>query len=151
MIIDALKKETAGMSDYNLMQLIDFARFLKYNSEKSYSPSDIRLRNIRLLELIRETQNIDDEDYVSDTVVDNALKIVFFLKHQPELFKTYENSINMQFESEDGSYLEFEVFENRISSMMVPERDYDRAVFPVVELGDMKSIDRIVGEFYGQS
>ncbi len=147
MMYETLKKETIGLSDYAMMRLIDYARFLKFS--KNIYISESRMSNIGLLNEIKETQSKDDEDYVTEKVIDNTLRILFNLDHQPELFKTYENSINMQFELKDGSYLEFEVFEDRITSMMVPERDYDKAVFPAVSLEDVDNINRIVGEFYG--
>lgn len=108
-----------------------------------------REKNMELLRNIREAQNIGDEDYVSEKVIDNALLIVFDLSDQPSIFKTSRNSIHMQFEKEDRSYLEFEVFENRVTCMMVPKRDYSQAEFPDVSLDNRTKIIRIVGDFYG--
>lgn len=145
-MFDTLRNETSGLSDYGMMRLIDYARFLKYS--KSNDRSDCRMNNISLLEEIKETQKEDEDDYVSDRVIDNALKLVFNLEHQPELFKTNENSINMQFETKDGSYLELEVFEDRITCMEVPQRDYDKAVYPKVSLDNTGEINAIVRGFY---
>ena len=111
---------------------------------------DCRMSNISLLEEIKETQKEDEDDYVSDRVIDNALKLVFNLEHQPELFKTHENSINMQFETKDGSYLEFEVFEDRITCMIVPQRNYDKAGYPQVSLDNTDEINAIVRGVYGK-
>lgn len=147
-MFDTLRNETLGLSDYGMMRLIDYARFLKYT--KSNDRTDSRMSNISLLEEIKETQKKDEEDYVSDRVIDNALKLVFNLEHQPELFKTRENSINMQFEANDGSYLEFEVFEDRITCMIVPQRNYDEAVYPQVSLDNIGEINAIVRGFYGK-
>ena len=67
---------------------------------------------------------------------------------QPQIFRTFENSIHLQFETTDKSYLEFEIFEERMTCMMVPQRDYDKASYPEVSLDDIKEVNRIVGEFY---
>lgn len=37
------------------------------------------------------------------------------LKYQPDIFPTGRDSIQFEYEEEDGSYLEIEVFSNRIS------------------------------------
>ena len=109
---------------------------------------DAKEKNIALLSKIMESQNKEDDDYVSEKVIDNALKMVFHMKKQPELFKTFENSIHMQFELSDDSYLEFEVFENRITCMLVPQRKYEEATFSVLQLDNMEEMNKIIGEFY---
>lgn len=110
---------------------------------------DAKSRNILTLWDINNNQVETDEDYVSGKVIDNALRIMFYLFYQPEIFKTCDNSIHMQYETEDRSYLEFEVFENRVTCMIVPHREYDSAVFPEVSLDDIDQMNKVVGEFYG--
>lgn len=143
---NSLKEETIGLSNYGMKRLIEYARFLKHEDN---AISDCRMNNISILEEIKKSQSVGDEDYVSEIVIDNVLKLVFNLNHQPELFKTYENSINLQFELEDNSYMELEVFEDRITCMVVKQRDYDNAIFPEVSMNDMDGINRLVEEFYG--
>ena len=105
-------------------------------------------KNIQLLSEMMAYQTKEDDDFVSDMVIDNAVKLVFHLTHQPELFKTFENSINMQFELSDRSYMELEVFEKRITCMIVPQREYVRALFPEVSLDDIGGINKVVEDFY---
>ena len=105
--------------------------------------------NIKHLFELEYEQKKDDEDFVSHKVFENTLDIVFHAIRQPEIFKTYDNSVNLQYELKDDSYLEFEVFDDRITCMIVPKRVYDDAYFPEVEMLDMNKINKIIGEFYG--
>jgi len=106
-------------------------------------------KNMMLLSDILDSQTVNDEDYVAEKVIDNALHIIFHLNHQPEIFKTGRNSLHLQFELTDRSYMELEVFEDRITCMMVPDRAYSQASYPEVSLDDMEKINKIVGDFYG--
>ena len=105
--------------------------------------------NIKHLFELEHEQEADDEDFVSHKVFENTLDIVLNVIRQPEIFKTYENSVNLQYELKDKSYLEFEVFDDRITCMIVPKRIYDDAYFPDVEMLDIKRINSIIDEFYG--
>ena len=111
--------------------------------------SEKKNRNILVLNELKFSQSKEDEEYVSPIAIDNALRILFNLKEQPEVFKTGESSIQLQFESSDRSYLEFEVFEKRITCMFVPKRDYDKVEYPEVTLDDLQSINEIVERYIG--
>ncbi len=106
-------------------------------------------RNLTLLLDIEKCQNEGDEDFVSTSVVQNARIMVDGLIRQPMIFRTFRNSLQMEFELEDKSYLEFEVFDDRVTCMLVPERKYEKAVFPKVTLDDIEGMNKIVGEFCG--
>ncbi len=161
MAYDALLDAATGLSDDKLNQLIDYAMFLKHDQEDllgskvlheviSESGQDnAKSRNMNLLSEIRDSQDKSDEDYVSDKVIDNALYVVFHLIHQPEIFKTNRNSLHLQFELSDKSYMELEIFEDRVTCMVVPKRVYKDAFYPEVSLGEIDNINKIVGDFYG--
>ena len=113
------------------------------------APVDIEKRkNLTLLSEMMDYQKPDDEDYVSEKVIDNTLGVVFHLIRQPEIFKTGRNSLNLQFELADRSYMELEVFENKVECMVVPKRVYEEAQFPEVSLDNMEQINNIVRDFY---
>lgn len=147
-IRETLEKIKA-LDDNNRAIVVNLVDYLSDKQNKENTADEDRTRNVELLSEIITTQEEGDEDYVSETVVDNALRIIFHIIRQPRLFRTFENSIHMQFETEDRSYLEFEVFEDRMTCMLVPQRDYERALHPEVSLSDMKGINKIVGDFYG--
>ena len=106
-----------------------------------------KCNNIRLLDEIQESRDEGEEDYVSDKVLTNARGIVANLYEQPMIFRTHRNSIQFEYEMESGSYLEFEIFEERVTCMWIPKGDVKRASFPEVGLNDYNAMNRIVEVF----
>ena len=194
MAYEALERAVVGLPDDKVNQLIDFALFLKQESQrrqrqhtnttsnfaldhavqenqavqvsqegqasKAADGNEVKIegsvafdteksKNLTLLSEIMDFQKTEDDDYVSEKVIDNTLNIVFHLVKQPEIFKTGRNSLHLQFELEDRSYMEIEVFETRVTCMVVPKRVYEDAQFPDVSLDNMEQINKIVREFYG--
>lgn len=47
-------------------------------------------------------------------LIDKAKGILLELKYQPEIFPSQYNSIQFEYEKENGEYLEFELFQNKI-------------------------------------
>lgn len=72
--------------------------------------------------------------------------IIEEISHQPEIFPTARQSIQFEYEKDNGDYLEFEIFEDRVEYLLindvVGEKDETFSL-------DMRKIDRIVSEFYG--
>lgn len=161
MAYEALVSAVNGLPDDEVNELIDYALFLKSNMRSSLMVEAVgelqreatgermRSQNLALLSEIKDCQTKEDEDYVTDKVIDNTLNVVFHLVRQPEIFKTGRNSMHLQFELPDRSYMELEVFEDRITCMIVPQRDYSDVKYPRINLGDMNNINKIVGDFYG--
>lgn len=109
-----------------------------------------KAKNILLLSEIRYEQNKDEDCFVPEKALDNALRIIHHIIRQPELFITNEQSVHMQFEASDNSYLEFEVFEDRVSCMYVPRREYEKATFPDVSLDNLDSINSVISRMYNE-
>ena len=135
---DSVKEKTTNIID---LLSDDQARWIFQSSDK--------IKNICLLGDIMKSKSKEDEDYVSDKVITNALGIVFILNRQPMIFRTHRNSIQMEYEQEDQSYLEFEIYENRITCMNIPKGVADKAMFPDVSLNNLADINKIVEDFYG--
>lgn len=87
---------------------------------------------------------------ISFQVIKMSEEIIKSVCVQPVIFPTGRNSIQMQYELEDKSYLEFEVFEKKIVCMKVPRRIYEEATFQELNFSDMMRINQIVKEFYGK-
>ena len=68
------------------------------------------------------------------SIVKNILENIV---EQPEIFPTANNSIQMEYELIDNSYLEFEIFEDKIICLEVPN--------------DIKIINNIVNNFFERS
>lgn len=75
-------------------------------------------KNFNALESIRNLKDgwfngqTGEKKAFSDELVDKVKKIISNLKNQPEVFPTGRDSIQIEFENENGDYLEFEFYEN---------------------------------------
>ena len=86
----------------------------------------------------------------SQDLVDKCKDIISELELQPKIFPTGRQSIQFQYELEDRSYLEFEIFREKISYLEVPQRRYSDARTFEFPISETKRIKEIIKEFYGQ-
>lgn len=106
--------------------------------------------NLKLLDDVKQHQNENEEDYVSAKVIENARALVVNIVSQPAIFKTHRNSIQFEYELTDGSYLEFELFEDRLTCMEIPRAEAGKAIFPNVSYDDLGGINRIIRGFMNE-
>lgn len=107
------------------------------------------LKKLWDIQMLDDNWNGYNGKAISSIIVETAQKIVQKICIQPQIFPTGRNSIQMQFELEDRSYLEFEIFEEKIICMEVPRRVYSEASFFELQIDDIPEINKIVKEFYG--
>ena len=87
----------------------------------------------------------------SGVLIDKCERIVGMLSVQPSIYPTGRNSIQFQYELNDKSYLEFEIFENKTMCLQVPKRVYADAIeLELTNLEDNR-IKEIVDNFYGRN
>lgn len=127
---------------------------LFYNNKTGNTAMNIdQLRNLDKLYEIRQLKE-DWNGYGSKAIREVVLAmsevIIKNICNQPIIYPTGRASIQMQYELDDRSYLEFEVFEEKIVCMKVPQRIYSKASFEVMKSVDMELINKIVKEFYGR-
>lgn len=112
-----------------------------------------KLNNLKRLEDIKKLKdgwNGYGSARISNIVIKRAEQVVKEICIQPVIFPTGRNSIQMQYELPDKSYLEFEIYETKVISMKVPKRVYKDAVFEKFTDIDMERMNKIVKEFYGK-
>ena len=80
-------------------------------------------------------------------IIEEVRDIILNLEEQPEIFPTADKSIQLEYELTDKSYLEIDVYENRITVMQVPQIDYDKALFWDLSYDDIDQIQQIVSDF----
>ncbi len=86
----------------------------------------------------------------SQKLIEKCKGIIYDLEVQPNIFPTGRQSVQFQYELEDRSYLEFEIFEENVSCLEVPQRIYSNARTFVFPISEAQRIKEIVKEFYGQ-
>ncbi len=121
------------------------------NSHSDYY-ADI-VKKIESLRILREIQNLgpDWNGYQADPipleVIGLSRNIVMMLAPQPEIYPTGRGTIQMQYELFDRSYLEFEIYTDRINVLAVPKRIYDNAIEYSIETNQYYKLDNIVKNF----
>lgn len=85
----------------------------------------------------------------STMLIDKCQGIANALTHQPQIYPTGRQSIQFQYELEDRSYLEFEIFENKTMCLCVPKRVYSDAKTMEITDSEEENIKEIVDSFYG--
>ena len=86
----------------------------------------------------------------SKELVEKCKDIISTLELQPKIFPTGRQSIQFQYELEDRSYLEFEIFGGKISCLEVPKRKYSDSRTFEFPISEIKRVKEIVKEFYEQ-
>lgn len=81
----------------------------------------------------------------SNTIISSAEKIIDILTWQPEVFPTGRESIQFEYEKDNGDYLELELFENGKIKLFILYSD-GRKEKKYVTLNEVKSV---VDNFYG--
>ena len=84
----------------------------------------------------------------SKDLIERCKTIIQDLSFLPDIYPTGRQSIQFQYELQDKSYLEFEVFETKISYLRVPQRKYADAVTGEIHVTDIEKIKEIVRSFY---
>ena len=112
-----------------------------------------QLNNLDRLSNIKELKK-DWDGYgssaISDAVIERAKKFIECIVIQPLMFPTGRDSIQMQYELNDKSYLEFEIYRTKVMSMFVPKRKYEEAVFEEFTDIEIDQFNQMVKEFYGK-
>lgn len=109
-------------------------------------------KNILRLDEIKNLPN-DWNGYGASTfslsLIEKCKEIVNTLSYQPKIYPTGRKSIQFQYELEDKSYLEFEIFENMVMCLCVPKRVYANTITKKITSSEQENIKKIVDKFYG--
>lgn len=92
------------------------------NDDSSFNITPPLLENInKLLEIqsLSDNWNGYHAKGFSDFLIKKVRSILFQLDHQPKVFPTGRESIQLEYEKENGNYLEFEVFSDKIIMLKI--------------------------------
>lgn len=104
------------------------------------------LENIQKLE--KDWNGYGAESFPAD-VISLSRDIVMILDYQPEIFPTGRQTVQMEYELSDRSYLEIEIYEERIKIMEVPQRRYSEAKTFELPAKEYSKIATVVNNFCG--
>ncbi|MFJ7646110.1 hypothetical protein ACIQ1H_01100 [Lysinibacillus sp. NPDC097279] len=110
------------------------------NTKSEYKLADTKMyENFNTLNSfldLPENWNDNDAECFEEGLVKKAMRIIRKLPMQPDVFPTARNSIQFEYEKENGEYLEFEIFSKSIECFMIDadgmEKEFN--VYDVVEM-----------------
>lgn len=108
---------------------------------------DENLERLVDIAVLRDDWDGEGAKAIPGSAVSFAKMLIKTLTFQPKVFPTMRESIQLEFERQDRSYLEFEIFSNKVICLEVPERRYEQAVFHPVSFGDTEAVEQIVRKF----
>jgi len=111
-----------------------------------------RIENMNKIEGMRHFEknwNGYDADPFSESSLVWFEKVINSLRKQPEIAPTGRNSLYMQYKSDDGSMLAFELSENKVEKVYVPNGDYNKIESEVITSDICNKINEQAEKFYG--
>lgn len=118
---------------------------LKYKKELCNN-----LKKLKEISDLKDNWNDNNAKKFSPELISIVKNILENIVEQPEIFPTANNSIQMEYELIDNSYLEFEIFEDKIICLEVPQRNYSKYKEQIIP-NNIKIINNIVNNFFERS
>lgn len=104
------------------------------------------LKKLKEISDLKDNWNDNNAKKFSPELISIVKNILENIAEQPEIFPTANNSIQMEYELIDNSYLEFEIFEDKIICLEVPQRNYSKYKEQIIP-NNIKIINNIVNNF----
>ena len=108
------------------------------------------LKKLKGISDLKDNWNDNNAKKFSPELISIVKNILENIVEQPEIFPTANNSIQMEYELIDNSYLEFEIFEDKIICLEVPQRNYSKYKEQIIP-NNIKIINNIVNNFFERS
>lgn len=116
-------------------------------SQGSESMNLSRLKNIERLDYFENLPynwNENQAERFDKVLIDTCKAIINMLPLQPEVFPTGVNSIQFEYEKQNGDYFEFNVFEDRIVIFKIIE---DEEVEEQLDINQKNKLQKMVRDF----
>lgn len=109
-----------------------------------------KVKNLKKLDqiaLLEDGWNGSNAKAFEKQLISKARGIITALELQPEIFPTACGSVQIEYEKEDGSYLEIEINSDDIWEVFEINKDGEEKYFSIV--ADIEAINKVVNSFYG--
>lgn len=107
--------------------IVDVSNSCQTDAFVDLSQKSESLRALKQIQDLPKDWNGYGGAVISLNVIELARNIVMQLEYQPEIYPTGRGTIQMQYELSDKSYLEFEIYGDKIEVLKVPQRIYEKA------------------------
>lgn len=112
------------------------------NEEKIYN-----LRKLDQIARLEAGWNGNKAKAFEEQLISKVRRIITGLELQPELFPTACNSLQFEYEKEDGSYLEIEINSKNTWEVFQINSDGKETYFSIAD--NIEAIIKVVNSFYG--
>lgn len=107
--IQSIVKTESSLTGKSVRQLI-IEKLRGQTVEKVYSPALIaNLRKLDEIQSLPKNWNGNGAPKISRSLINKTKALIINLENQPQLFPTANDSIQIEYEGKDGSYLEFQI------------------------------------------
>lgn len=120
----------------------DVQRVIEINEEKIFN-----LAKLESIASLQDNWNGNGAKSISRDLIARVKKWIPFLERQPEIFPTACDTLQLEYEKEDGGHLEIEVSENQQAEIFCVNSDGTEKERFVQ--ADPETINKVVREFYG--
>lgn len=106
--------------------------------------------NIERLNAIRAFEkdwNGYGSEPIPEDIINRCEEIVKLLDMQLELFPTGRETIQFEHEFKDKTYIEFEIFKDKVGVLLVPKRKYEKGIDIDLYITEPKQISFFINEF----
>ena len=135
------------------------SEFYAYNSGNniiSYFTEDYMSSNMLRESLVRldEIKNLEynwngyGAEPFSASMISQIEKIIRNLSKQPEIYPTAQSSIQLEYNNENGDYLEFEIFDNGVINQFLLKSNGESISQKRIP---KNTLNKVIESFYGQS
>lgn len=128
-----------------------------YSSNKSINSgvekviiSEEKLENLKKIEtiaMLQDNWNENGAKAFSADLISKVRNIIAFLKIQPEIFPTACESLQLEYDKQDGSHMEIELTESENAEVFVVDNMGCESIINIQ--ADIEAINKVVGDFYG--
>lgn len=108
----------------------------------------VNLKRLSEIEKLPDNWNNNGAEHISNSIVKSVRKILLSLEHQPEVFPTACDAIQLEWENDKNEYLEMEVLEDTVNVFCIDAKGDE--VQRTITL-DEELVNGIVEDFYGRA
>lgn len=129
----------------------------RYSSDKSIISgvekvivSGEKLENLKKLEtiaMLQDNWNANGAKAFSASLISKVRNIILFLDIQPEVFPTACESLQLEYDKQDGSHMEIELTESESAEIFVVDSTGCESIRNI--RSGIEVINKVVSDFYG--
>lgn len=105
------------------------------------------LKKLETIALLKDNWNGNGAKAFSNGLITKVRNIVTFLTIQPEVFPTACESLQLEYDKQDGSHMEIELTESEQAEIFFVDNAGQESFFNI--RSNVEAINRVVSDFYG--